>query len=699
VLPAHPGSLVKDEDEPMTEEVVHLGRGRTLGIIAWIAVPVVALILLLYLTLRGGSSGRIGPLEPGKHKSGPSYLALARTMLAKQTDANTCRQAVEQLNSHLNEAADHAPGALSAGQKKQLQELFGLDRGDLAEVSNNRFTHLDSAYLETCFLLRDAARSLELTDIGSGGKLVHQEPLERARLAFAWVMRQVRQSESGREPMPPAPVLRRGSGSSMERALVFLALLEQFGLEEEDSARLRGCLVTVPNERGSLLWACGVAVGPAPTSLHLFDPRLGLPVPGPKGEGIATLAQARSDPGVLGQLQLGGDLRYDVTPELAKKATLYFTPPLSALAPRMKLLQDRLLRDRQWHDQPLPAAVRVRLAEDVDRALKVLRAAARASGGQDADVLGWKTGPGVLRRFLPKEEGGTDKGVTFQLRQLGGFTTDNDPSAWALSRQRLFHLELAPWRFFPARFRDPTEFRPDIGVGQRLRTAFMLPFVSAVSDPESPRDLLLRGRFTRAATQLAQEEDRWLTAARRLAGARDLDRAVDEWVLLARNAQLAAIRAQGRPNQASAERQVELVWRQAEPVVTLLFGIVAEPRGAEVTYQLGLCHQERAERLQARVELARRAGGPGPTEPERVQAWERALSPWKEYIRGYDESRPESTVARKWVASARRRRGEGLAALGKTSEAVAAWDPKAPGAMTKLEKLAAAYLAKRLEKK
>src|SRR5438132_607129 len=83
--------------------------------------------------------------------------------------------------------------------------------------------------LEACFLLRDAARSLE---VGlAGGKAARQTPLDRAEAGFAWVVREVRLPPPGRqpisaEPAPPAPVLRRGQGSPLERALVFLALLE-----------------------------------------------------------------------------------------------------------------------------------------------------------------------------------------------------------------------------------------------------------------------------------------------------------------------------------------------------------------------------------------------------------------------------------------------------------------------------------------
>src|SRR5439155_25509433 len=137
-------------------------------------------------------------------------------------------------------------------------------------------------HLEVCFLLRDAARSLEAQLHTAGGKPVKQTPLARAKAGFAWVVRQVRLpagEPADEEAAPPAPVLYRGHGTALERALVFLALLEQFGLDEDDTSALQGCLVFCPDDKGTRrLWACGVASG---ESLYLFDPRLGLPVPGP----------------------------------------------------------------------------------------------------------------------------------------------------------------------------------------------------------------------------------------------------------------------------------------------------------------------------------------------------------------------------------------------------------------------------------
>ena len=57
---------------------------------------------------------------------------------------------------------------------------------------------------------------------------------------FHWVMRNVLPCEQGDSWTPPAFTLRRGHGSPLERALVFLAFLRQ--------ARIEGCLIVVPEK-------------------------------------------------------------------------------------------------------------------------------------------------------------------------------------------------------------------------------------------------------------------------------------------------------------------------------------------------------------------------------------------------------------------------------------------------------------------
>src|SRR5262249_21754264 len=228
------------------------GRGRTVMIGLWVGGAVVALLVLLGLTLglKPPAEVKDDKGQPDAGGPGAPPWASARLALAKQPDLATCRAAMQQFGAQL--AAPGAPRVpeLTAGQAAGLQKLFGLDDAELAEVRSASFTGLDAYHLEACLLLRDAARSLELPGVG-------QTPLDRAAAAFDWVVRRVRrEGAGGGEPLPPAYVLRRGWGSPLERALVFLALLEQFGQEDEARTGLQGCLLFLPEKgkEGRRLW-------------------------------------------------------------------------------------------------------------------------------------------------------------------------------------------------------------------------------------------------------------------------------------------------------------------------------------------------------------------------------------------------------------------------------------------------------------
>ena len=129
----------------------------------------------------------------------------------------------------------------------------------------------------------------------------------------------------------------------------------------------------VPNQSGGMsFWACGVVVGHG-EDVYLFDPRLGLPLPGPKAQGIATLAEFRKQPEVLAQLHVE-KYHYDVTSEQARAAHVLLVRPLSSLAPRMRHLQEQLLAP----------VVRVRLAAEPAKDLALADSERRRSRQADS---------------------------------------------------------------------------------------------------------------------------------------------------------------------------------------------------------------------------------------------------------------------------------------------------------------------------
>lgn len=680
---------MRDEypSELTPQDRVRVGRWVVVGTLTAITLAIVG---IYYLLLSGPTSPPTNR-GTGSAQAAESGVEAARQSLTRQTDLETCRGALGQINSELGENPKLSAPALTAEQRDRLRQNAGLSDDELTEIESGNYTTLDGQHLEHCLLFRDAANALEVKGVRGeiGGETVHETALERAERAFAWVVRQVRLREVGGEVVPPAFVLRRGWGSAVERALVFLSLLEQIGDPAAARPELLGCLLSVPDQTGrSPFWACGVVVGDG-KDVYLFDPRLGLPLPGPNGKGIATLAQAAKQADVLQQLK-ADKYRYDVTAEQARSAEGRIYCPLSSLSLRMRHLQEQLL----------PPVVRIRLAWNPAQALRRLKAAgvgqAPQPGGKSkaAPVEVWKNGIGLLRRFLTPDEGGVDKGEPMPFAELGGFTLPNDPTKTVAPKRQRFLWHLVPWPEFPPLFRNKERFPYSIELGFRVRQLFANPFTASAMEPGKARDQQIRGRYRLAAQELVSERDRLRSQRMVASDLAKLEPKINAWVQEAFREYAAQARTKSPDERKEVEQRIRNLWteKQAEPVYQLLFHAIAEARLPEITYMLGLNWQEQAEQLQARLDLQTRASKSAPTrrDIERAKnAWQDARSTWKQYL--------EECPHRRDAAAARILCGRAELMLG-DRKAAAAVQRNISGEMTDQEKLAALYRAEQIEK-
>ena len=193
---------------------------------------------------------------------------------------------------------------------------------------------------------------------------------------------------------------------------MFLAVLDQLGMDS-------GVVVCPQVKEGKSVlepWAAGVLVG---NDILLFDPRLGMALPGPHGHGIATLGQVRAQPELLRSLTIDRRYPYDITAEQVQDAQVWLVCSLSALAPRL-----------QYPERLLAAHDHVKVMSDPAAQLARFKPAAASSGVEvrlwTEDVEG-RSPLRLLRRFLPPREGGTDT---------------------ALHKQ-LFMWQLLPWQYLP----------------------------------------------------------------------------------------------------------------------------------------------------------------------------------------------------------------------------------------------------------
>ena len=218
--------------------------------------------------------------------------------------------------------------------------------------------------------------------------LPESEQLAAAERLFDWTIRNVQL-----EPLPPLPagpaatagegtdpispamlgqvgpgyghlpiqLLLQGRGDAHERGRLFLLLCRQAGIDAVMIGRIDETVSSAPQP-----WVAAVLAG---QELYLFDPALGLPIPGPDRQGIATLSQVLGDPAVLAQLDVPGGPAYEFTPDKLKNLVALIEAEPESLARRFHLLQDAL-----------PSSRRLVLATDPSRLEPRLRQA-RGIGG------------------------------------------------------------------------------------------------------------------------------------------------------------------------------------------------------------------------------------------------------------------------------------------------------------------------------
>jgi hypothetical protein len=586
-------------------------------------------------------------------------LDSASEALLKQTDLASCRAAVQQLNVHLGRNPEQRR-QLDDKDKERLQGHLGLDKDELAELNSATFTPLDGYYLERCFLLRDAARALDID---------HLPPVAQAEAAFAWVMRQVRLEERDGARIPEPFILRRGRGTSQERALIVLGVLDQLGID--------GALVAFPrpNQGGTRRWMAGALIG---KDVYLFDSHLGLPLPGPDGK-PATLAQLRADGDVFRRLGANPKYPYDLTPEQAKEAEIYFTCPLSALAPRMKTLE-----------AVLSAHNRVSLTCDLFARMDKFRAAV----GLAVPVRTWDS-PGdataplrTLRQFLRPGDGGSDT-QRVPLVLLRGYAAPSDRAPLGLPRKEFFEHELVPWTYLPEQIRQ-IPFGVDLGMNSRL--FFKNSFSEFYLNPDQPRNFLLRGQLDEATRLLVTMRDLMGQARDVVRAHPELETQVNDWCRHAIQVQAEYLRAKNNAarDPAAFERAragIEAMWKAGQkPLGLLLSKASAEPLSAEIDYCLALCTQEQAERLEA----ARRRSGAADSAAARAaqEAWKTADGWWVTF----EQEHPDAPA----LAAARTLHARACVALGDPQRAAALME-NLSGRLTDLEKTARLYRAQQLK--
>jgi hypothetical protein len=530
-------------------------------------------------------------------------LATVRDTLRRDRDRDleTCKSAIAQLNNYLGRA-QRKPAALSESERELLTKEAHLSPEELKEVAADEFTELDAAFLDERFLMLDALRSLSLDWSDEG----------RARLAFAWVMRQAWVEDSPlRAPpnvVPPNAVLRRGWGTEAQRAGTVLSIFEAAGLD--------GCQLAYKPEGGApRFWAVGVLIG---NDILLFDPKAGRPITGAGGKSIATLKQVRTNPELLKPFL--ADIKPPLDAKLiAEQSKVYISPPLSALAPRMRLLQDELkytplLQDELKYTPPLVLSV---------NAPELLARFKKA--GEPAEF----SNPPLTGR--PEELGTPVRALAYFMPSAAGLG--------GLDRTRrmiaAYRDSLVPYDRLPPVLWELASRADVIEVAGKLRSHFETRFIDFFTSRGRARDLVLRGQLDEAIRELVDQQTQITKILDQIASAGDVDAAVAQWAkdLKAATSELSRMRREVQRKELSAEdpalfeaqSRLATLEKQATKATMMVESAAGEPMMIVTTYQLALCKHEQAERQSRRV-----------NDPAVVRdAWQSAAGWWSTFLSKY----------------------------------------------------------------
>lgn len=232
----------------------------------------------------------------------------------------------------------------------------------LGDLDALRFTASDVDYLRLNYLLKQvttwagqATGDDPLWSDWLAASDPRLEPKEQAQLReasrlFDWTVRNVglepMQSDADAPPSVALPAglvfqnpgyrqtmlqtLTRGRGDAWQRARVFIGLCRQRQID----ACMLGLQVSGVDE--PVAWTVGVRIG---EDLFLFEPQLGIPIPGPGQTGIATLNEARQDSSVLRRLNVPGWFDYPIDAQMIQQTVAMLDAPPESLSRRMAHLE------------------------------------------------------------------------------------------------------------------------------------------------------------------------------------------------------------------------------------------------------------------------------------------------------------------------------------------------------------------------
>ena len=587
-----------------------------------------------------------------------SSLKSAQELLTNDNDLNSCKTALQQINNHLATHPNEKPATFSK-EKREIYSKFGMNDQQFNEIDSPTFTLLDPHYLEERLMFRDIARFLEPPTIGV--KQVKASISEVSTHAFMWVVREMRLTPRSNNAVPPIYALRRGWGSSYERSLTFLALLEQFLYVGEKLEQPAGCMLLLPGKDPNApprIWL-GV-VDETGNDLYLFDPILGIPLPGGKDGKPLLLTELKADPKKIRVLD-SDQAPYDVQPEQISKIAPAIAPSLSALSPRMKLLEDKYL----------PSGAKARLSTDLESLIAKIEKACRPSLGVSSKALLMVQAVESLRMFLSAGNGGFASPQVLQVYQT----------------------ELIPQTAIPPQLQKV----PHPIILENIGNMLSRPFINSALEPKLPRDQMLHARYAKAVPDLVREGDELRIQLRGAETDPNLPQRINNWMEAAKQVFTSFDTIMQNKDKTPEDLtminlEIRTLFQKGEKDLGMMIaGSIGRPRGEQISWLLALCKHELAEQQQRRFDIQSKTSTPTQlAQQDRLNKWKDCESAWRRYLEEFPVGAGAPHGKLLW--------GYSLANIGDKEAAINAWqDVSRP--MATQEKAARLFLAKSLKDK
>jgi len=539
---------------------------------------------LALLLLAGCRNNTGDPVALPAKQAAQDQTQIALEILRQGNESPQLREGLNLLSPALTKPGTVGGLALSPEERRLLEIEAKASGAEISDLEAPHFRPIDAVLLESAIWFRDAARALEIPGLA---------PLDQAAFAFDWVTRHVLNYEQRQENLPPAFVLRAGHGSATDRGLVFLAIAHQL--------RFEGCLLVTPDMKEAPL--AGILVD---NNLYLFDTRLGVPVPGSAGKGIATWNDVVKQPALLAQSKISADQ--------VAKLEARIAVPLEMTAPRMRYLSSLF----QGDEAPI-GSERLAVHYDIVRMSKELQAAGLAKVGF------WLPALRVNREFAALDDGGVD----------------------ATHRAKRFASNLVPWPPVLQRYQD-------LRILGELPPAARVALLNVTAELfdryyRQPGEMLARGKADLLPRRL--ERIRAVSDDAEFANVRDdreLAKLAAAWRERVNQAYLAALRESDGP------LKVREIWEEDQFLIFLLqqpdleeiprhaakkalsrlvLAASRQPLAARANWLFALLSEDKAERMQEVWSAQKAAGKDAKTAASNVRnAWLNARSAWNQYL-------------------------------------------------------------------